>query len=75
MPGAQERMLRRKIGNFQNMKKITRAMELIAATRVVKAVQAANESRPYCEHITQVIADLAAAGAGRPPAAAPSPTT
>jgi F-type H+-transporting ATPase subunit gamma len=64
MPGAQERVLRRKIGSFQNMKKITRAMELIAATRVVKAVQAANESRPYSEHITQVITDLAAAGAG-----------
>jgi len=45
------------------MKKITRAMELIAATRVVKAVQAANEARPYSEHITQVIADLAAGGA------------
>jgi F-type H+-transporting ATPase subunit gamma len=65
MPGAQERVLRRKIGSFQNMKKITRAMELIAATRVVKAVQAANESRPYSEHITQVISDLAQGGAGQ----------
>ena len=64
MPGAQERVLRRRIGSFQNMKKITRAMELIAATRVVKAVEAANASRPYSEHITNVIADLAAGGAG-----------
>jgi len=64
MPGAKERVLRRKIGTFQNMKKITRAMELIAATRVVKAVQAANEARPYSEHITTVISDLASAGAG-----------
>ena len=63
MPGAQERILRRKITSVQNTKKITRAMELIAATRVVKAQQRANESRPYSEHITAVIRDLAAAGA------------
>ncbi len=64
MPGAQERVLRRKIGSVQNTKKITRAMELIAATRVVKAMQAANEARPYSEHITAVIEDLAGGGAG-----------
>ena len=63
MPGAQERVLRRRIGSVQNTKKITRAMELIAATRVVKAQQRANEARPYAEHITQVIEDLSAAGA------------
>lgn len=38
-------------------------MELIAATRVVKAQQRAKEARPYSEHITQVIEDLAAQGA------------
>jgi F-type H+-transporting ATPase subunit gamma len=63
MPGAQERVLRRRISSVQNTKKITRAMELIAATRVVKAQQRANEARPYSERITQVIQDLAAAGA------------
>src|SRR5690606_30692074 len=63
MAGAQERILRRRIASTQNMKKITRAMELIAATRVVKAQGRANEARPYAEHITQVIQDLAAAGA------------
>jgi F-type H+-transporting ATPase subunit gamma len=63
MPGAQERILRRRIANVSNTKKITRAMELIAATRVVKAQQRANEARPYAEHITQVIQDLAAGGA------------
>jgi len=62
MPGAQERVLRRRIASTQNMKKITRAMELIAATRVVKAQQAANDARPYSEHITEVIRDLAEAG-------------
>ena len=62
MPGAQERVLRRRIASVQNTKKITRAMELIAATRVVKAQQRAKEARPYSEHITQVIEDLAAGG-------------
>lgn len=63
MPGAQERILRRRIASVQNTKKITRAMELIAATRVVKAQQAANEARPYSQHITEVISDLANSGA------------
>ena len=36
MAGGKERVLRRRIGSVQNTKKITRAMELIAATRVVK---------------------------------------
>jgi len=63
MPGAQERILRRRIGSVQNTKKITRAMELIAATRVVKAQMAANDARPYSEQITTVISNLAAGGA------------
>ena len=37
-------------------------MELIAATRVVKAQMAANEARPYSEQITSVISNLAAGG-------------
>ena len=62
MPGAQERILRRRIGSVQNTKKITRAMELIAATRVVKAQTAAHDARPYSEQITTVISNLAAGG-------------
>ncbi len=62
MPGAQERVLRRRIASVQNTKKITRAMELIAATRVVKAQTAANDARPYSQQITKVITNLAAAG-------------
>jgi F-type H+-transporting ATPase subunit gamma len=61
--GGQERVLRRRISSVQSTKKITRAMELIAATRVVKAQQRANESRPYAQRITRVIEDLAAGGA------------
>jgi len=62
MPGAEERILRRRITTVQNTKKITRAMELIATSRVVKAQQAAQASRPYAQQLTAVIEDLAASG-------------
>ena len=39
-------------------------MELIAATRVVKAMQRANAARPYSTKMTGVIEDLAAGGVG-----------
>ena len=64
MPGGQERILRRRINSVQSTKKITRAMELIAATRVVKAMQRANAARPYASRMTSAIEDLAAGGAG-----------
>lgn len=64
MPGGQERVLKRRITSVQSTKKITRAMELIAATRVVKAMQRANQARPYSSKITGVIEDLAAGGTG-----------
>ena len=37
MAGGQERLLRRRITSVESTKKITRAMELIAASRIVKA--------------------------------------
>jgi len=49
MAGGQERVLRRRIKSVQSTKKITRAMELIAATRVAKAQQRANEERAIQE--------------------------
>ena len=63
MPGGKERELRRRIGSINSTKKITRAMELIAATRVVKAMQRVSAARPYARLITSVITDLAAGGA------------
>jgi F-type H+-transporting ATPase subunit gamma len=62
MAGGQERALRRRIKSVQSTKKITRAMELIAATRVVKAQQRASAAKPYSRMITQVIENLAAGG-------------
>jgi len=63
--GGQERILRNRIKTVESTKKITRAMELIAATRVVKAQERAAASRPYAEEITSVILDLVKAGAAR----------
>jgi F-type H+-transporting ATPase subunit gamma len=64
MPGGKERALRRQIKSVQSTKKITKAMELIAASRIVKAQQRVAAARPYSERITEVIRNLAAAGAG-----------
>jgi len=60
----QERSLRRRIKSVQSTKKITRAMELIAASRIVKSQQRVAAARPYSEQITEVIRNLAAGGAG-----------
>ena len=65
MPGAEERTLRRRKKSVQSTKKMTRAMELIAATRVGKAQQRAMDARPYSEQITAVIQHLSQAGAGQ----------
>jgi F-type H+-transporting ATPase subunit gamma len=47
---------------MQATKKITRAMELIAGSRIVKAQQRVHAAVPYSEQITDVVKDLAAAG-------------
>jgi F-type H+-transporting ATPase subunit gamma len=47
----------------QSTKKITKAMELIAASRIVKAQQRVAAARPYSEQMTEVIRNLAGAGA------------
>jgi len=57
--GAQVRVYRRRIKSVQSTKKITRAMELIAASRIVKAQQRVTASQPYARQITRVISALA----------------
>ena len=64
MAGGKERILRRRIKSVQTTKKITKAMELIAASRIVKSQQRVLAARPYADQITEVIRNLAAAGAG-----------
>ena len=62
MAGGQERILRGRIRSVQATKKITRAMELIAGSRIVKAQQRVQAAVPYSEKITEVVKDLAAGG-------------
>src|ERR671916_448156 len=64
MAGGKERALRRQIKSVQSTKKITKAMEMIAASRVVKAQQRVAAARPYAEQMTEVIRQLAASGVG-----------
>ena len=57
--GAQLRVVRRRIRSVQSTKKITRAMELIASSRIVRAQQRVEASRPYAVQLTKAMEDLA----------------
>ena len=62
MPGSgQIRQLRRRIKSVQSTQKITRAMEMIAASRIMKAQRRVLQARPYAEQIHEVIKGLAVA--------------
>ena len=54
------RKVRRRIKGVQNIAKITRAMEMIAASKMKKVQERGLAGRPYKQKIEQVIADLAA---------------
>src|SRR6059058_706075 len=57
--GAQLRVYRRRIRSVQSTKKITRAMELIAASRIVKAQQRVEAAQPYADAITRAVSAVA----------------
>jgi F-type H+-transporting ATPase subunit gamma len=59
MAGGQERVLRRRIRSVQSTMKITRAFELIAASRIVRAQRAIAAARPYVAKMAEVVANLA----------------
>ncbi|WP_433175386.1 F0F1 ATP synthase subunit gamma [Actinoallomurus sp. CA-150999] len=66
--GAQLRTIRRRIATTKSMAKITRAQELIASSRIVKAQQRVRESGPYARQITRAISALVShnVGVGHP---------
>lgn len=64
MASAQLRDTRRRIRSVEATKKITRAMELIAASRIPKAQARVNASKPYTAKLIEVIQNVAAGGAG-----------
>lgn len=57
--GAQMRIYRQRIKSVNSIKKITNAMELIAAARVVKARQRATEAIPYTTALTRAVSAVA----------------
>ena len=57
------REIRTKIGSIKNTQKITRAMELVAASKMRKAQDRMTKSRPYAEKIRKVISHVAASHA------------
>src|SRR5271169_2170559 len=59
------RAIRLRIRGVRNIAKITRAMEMIAASKMRKAQERGLAGRPYSEKITAVIAALSARTGGR----------
>lgn len=57
--GAQLRVYRQKIKSAQTTKKITRAMELISASRIYKAQQRLTAASPYSRAITRAVSAVA----------------
>ncbi len=57
MAGAKE--IRNKIGSVKNTQKITKAMEMVAASKMRKAQEAMESSRPYAQTMRKVIGHIA----------------
>src|SRR3972149_5698378 len=53
------RQIQRRIRSVENTAKITKAMELVAASKMRRAQQRALAGRPYAERLQWVLADLA----------------
>src|SRR5438552_15529208 len=56
--GAELRVYRRRIKSVESTKKITKAMELIAASRIVRAQARMNASKPYAQELRSALARL-----------------
>jgi F-type H+-transporting ATPase subunit gamma len=57
--------LKNRITSVKSTQKITKAMQMVAAAKLRRAQEAAVAARPYAERMTQVLASLGAAYAGR----------
>jgi F-type H+-transporting ATPase subunit gamma len=61
MAGGQERILRRRIKSVQSTRKITKAMELIAASQISRSQARIIANRPYREGMRRIIVEAAKA--------------
>jgi F-type H+-transporting ATPase subunit gamma len=71
----QLRVLRRRISSVSSTKKITKAMELVATSRIAKAQERVAASLPYSWAITDVMTALASSADIRHPLLVPRPRT
>ena len=60
MPSVRD--IRRRIRSVENTAKITKAMSMIAASKMRRAQDSALSSRPYSDDLHSLLADLAAQG-------------
>jgi F-type H+-transporting ATPase subunit gamma len=70
--GAQLRVYRRRMRSVKATKKITKAMELISASRIVKAQQRVWASTPYANELTRAVSALATYSSTDHPLTTPS---
>lgn len=56
--------LKNRIGSVKNTRKITKAMQMVAAAKLRRAQEAAEAARPYADRMSAVMAGLTAAAAG-----------
>jgi F-type H+-transporting ATPase subunit gamma len=56
--GAELRVYRRRIRSVESTRKITKAMELIAASRIVKAQNRMNAAKPYAKELSDALSRL-----------------
>ena len=57
--------LRNRIASVQYTQKITKAMKMVAASKLRRAQEAAEAARPYAEHMENVLASLASSMVGQ----------
>lgn len=70
--GAQLRVYRRRMRSVKATKKITKAMELISASRIVKAQQRVSASTPYANELTRAVSAVASFSSTIHPLTTPS---
>lgn len=58
------RDIKRQIKSVQNMKQITKAMEMVAASKLRKAQEKAEASRPYADKLKEVVNSIASGTQG-----------
>ena len=63
MAGQSMRHIKRRINSINSIQQITRAMEMVAASKLRRAQQRVNSSRPFTQGLSQVLAQLVASEA------------